>query len=251
MKESDGLNYGLSKSLAENYRIESMEVFDCRHCNIAVKTTDNYLYDAVLCRNCFNARDKHRKENPHSFDEKSEINKLGDQFGQERLTYNPRGVICASCKNIYYLVSEKYRVISLEEQKINYKRSVAFKKHAGKEIKPFKPIAVNFTFSPKGWDNEILCKICFDKFIIKNKEVINKYNKLETCRVSEDLENKRKEDEQAKKDNIKKQQDEIIENRVALFWAVVFIISLIIMGSKMCSFSSTVDTGPVDTYYRR
>lgn len=161
--------------LAEHFREQCIEVFDCRHCNDEVKTSDSSHCNALLCKQCFDARDKYRidhpfggKNNPEDYDEKAENSIIGDKYGEKREEVS---VVCACCENIYELVPEDYVDVTpehIEFAKKHYDDTFPF--HEGK--KPFRvPKILDYKHAPKGWANNILCKNCLDEFLLDQNTV--------------------------------------------------------------------------------
>jgi hypothetical protein len=151
----------------------ALELFQCRHCEKAVQTTEKTLCDALLCTECFDLRAKYRQEHPSEYSEKMERNWFGDRYGAER---SFRTLACASCGSIYQLVDSSFQEKSLEDQKCEYERGAQTAKAFGNTPKPFRPIVFSFDHAPKGWTNDILCKCCFENAFLDNIEQARDYD---------------------------------------------------------------------------
>jgi|GEM_PF-1659705 len=175
-----------------------LEVIQCRHCEKLIQTSDRHLCDAFLCQVCFDAREEYRKEFKREHKgriyttEKTEWGVLGDQYGNHRLV---KSVVCAFCSVIYELVPSDFIGTSVDEQKkyyddsmIRFKQYVEFIKATEPDKKipikpPFTPIIFDYKHAPKGWKNEILCKMCFDNLQVGYEDELKQMNEVETERI--------------------------------------------------------------------
>jgi hypothetical protein len=217
----------LKRVLISEFRAQSIETFECRHCDEETKSFDEKLIAAQLCKSCLikrkEYRDKypfHSKSKPSDYDSKAENHITGDPFGENRHYIS---VECACCKNTYHLAPQGFDYPSIEKQKEHYDFTFAF--HKGKN--KFSPKTISYDYAPSGWENKILCKVCFDDFLSRNEEKIRRLDQSdEESRKLKDIEQKSEAEKQARLDDA---NDFSVRG-----WMVIAAIFVIVFLLKTC-----------------